>query len=141
MADPIQDLSPIVERFSGFADVYDRYRPSPPSVLLDLLPQLAQVRSPRLVVDLGSGTGLSTRIWAARADEVIGIEPSEDMRREAEARTTADNVSYRPGFSHETALPASCADVVTVSQALHWMQPRPTFEEAARGRRVRRVRL
>jgi len=126
------DLSLTVERFTGFANVYDQYRPSPPPVLLDMLPQTASVARPRLVVDLGSGTGLSTRFWAEHAEEVIGVEPSDDMRQEAEAKTAAGNVSYRTGFSHETGLPDACADIVTVSQALHWMDPQPTFEEAAR---------
>jgi predicted TPR repeat methyltransferase len=53
--------SPNIERFSGYADLYDRYRPSPPDILAQILTQLAQTRFPRLIVDLGSGTGLSTR--------------------------------------------------------------------------------
>ncbi len=39
-----------VDRFSGFAETYDRYRPQPPRVLIDLLCQLAQIERPRLVV-------------------------------------------------------------------------------------------
>lgn len=126
------DFSANIERFSGFADQYDQYRPSPPAVLADILCQLAGVARPQLVVDLGSGTGLSTRYWADRAEQVIGIEPTADMRRQAEAQTSAANVSYRAGFSHQTGLPERCAQIVTCSQALHWMEPQPTFEEARR---------
>jgi SAM-dependent methyltransferase len=127
-------LSGNVERFMGFADVYDAYRPQPPPVLVEILTQLAQVERPRLVVDLGSGTGKSTRLWVERADAVVGIEPSEDMRRQAEAATEprAGNVRYQAGFSSDTHLPNSCADIVTCSQSLHWMEPEPTFAEAAR---------
>jgi SAM-dependent methyltransferase len=121
-----------VERFSGFADTYDRYRPQPPAVLVDILAQLAGTDRPALVVDLGCGTGLSTRIWADRAQAVVGIEPGDDMRREAEVRTTAPNFRYQSGFGHATGLPDACADIVTVSQALHWMEPEPTFAEIAR---------
>ena len=71
---------------SGFAAHYDAYRPIPPAALLDLLCQFIQTPAPRLVVDLGSGTGLSTVVWAERAQRVIGIEPLEAMRRTAEAR-------------------------------------------------------
>jgi predicted O-methyltransferase YrrM len=46
----------------GFADVYDEYRPAPPPALLDVLLHLAQVDRPRLVIDLGTGTGLSARV-------------------------------------------------------------------------------
>jgi SAM-dependent methyltransferase len=121
-----------VERFSGFADTYERYRPTPPAVFIDILTQLAGVAKPARVVDLGCGTGLSTRIWADHAVEVTGIEPNDDMRREAEARTTAANIHYQRGFGQNTGLPDACADIVTVSQALHWMEPEPTLAEIAR---------
>ena len=39
---------------------------------------------------------------------------------------------YQRGFSHATGLPDACADIVTVSQALHWMEPEATFAEVAR---------
>jgi SAM-dependent methyltransferase len=70
----------------GFADVYDHYRPSPPSEVLDILTVVAGVERPGLVVDLGCGTGLATRAWAERADEVIGVEPNPRMLERARAR-------------------------------------------------------
>lgn len=126
------DYSGNIERFSGFADVYDRFRPQPPAALADLLTRLAGSPFPSLVVDLGSGTGLSTRYWADKAKTVIGIEPTADMRRQAQAMTAAGNVSYRDGFSHATGLPEACAQIVTCSQSLHWMEPQATFAEAQR---------
>jgi ubiquinone/menaquinone biosynthesis C-methylase UbiE len=125
-------LPPSVERFEGFADVYDQYRPRVPDAIVDLLCAVAQVPRPALVVDVGSGTGLSTRVWAGRAERVIGVEPSGDMRRRAEAATSAPNISYREGHSHDTHLPDACADIVTCSQSLHWMEPESAFREAAR---------
>ncbi len=129
---PQTDFSGNIERFSGFADLYDKYRPAPPAVLAPILVQLARASFPERVVDLGCGTGLSTRYWADKAREVIGIEPAADMRRRAEAATSAPNVFYREGFSHQTGLPDHCASIVTCSQSLHWMEPQATFQEAAR---------
>jgi ubiquinone/menaquinone biosynthesis C-methylase UbiE len=126
------DFSATIERFSGFADQYDKFRPAPPAMLGEVLAQIAGISRPRLVVDLGSGTGLSTRFWADKAGEVVGIEPSTDMRHQAEAMTSAKNISYREGFSHQTGLPAGCADIVVCAQALHWMEPQSTFIEARR---------
>jgi len=129
-------LAANVERFNGVSECYDAHRPQPPAVLVDILTQLAGVERPRLVVDLGSGTGLSTRIWAGRATEAVGIEPNDDMRRQAEARTAAlpnaVNVRYQKGLSTQTGLPDGSADIVTCSQSLHWMEPEPTFAEVAR---------
>lgn len=121
-----------ISRFTGFADLYNRHRAGPPAVLAGLITQFTGVPKPELVVDLGSGTGLSTRYWADKAVRVIGVEPTSDMRRRAEAATTAPNISYRGGLSHQTRLPERCAHAVVCMQALHWMEPGPTFIEAAR---------
>jgi len=126
------DFAPTVKRFSGFADLYDRYRPAPPPALADVLCLLAGVERPTLVVDLGCGTGLSTRAWAGRAAQVIGVDPSADMLRQAQAATAEPSVTYRTGFGHATGLPAGCADVVTCSQSFHWMEPETTLAEVAR---------
>jgi SAM-dependent methyltransferase len=116
----------------GFASGYDSHRPSPPSALLDMLCLEAQAERPRLVVDLGSGTGLSTRAWAESADEVVGVEASPEMRAQAEAATSAKNVRFVEAFAQETGLPDGVADLVTCSQSFHWMEPEPTLAEAAR---------
>ncbi len=126
------DFASNISRFTGFTELYDKSRPHPPPVLLDLLTQLAGVATPNLVVDLGCGTGLSSRFWSARAQQVIGIEPTDDMRHHAELQTSATNVSYLSGFSHRSGLPDNCADIVTCSQSLHWMDPLPTFKEVGR---------
>jgi ubiquinone/menaquinone biosynthesis C-methylase UbiE len=125
-------LTANAERFSGFADLYDRVRPQPPPVLRDLLLQLAHTATARFVVDLGAGTGLSTRFWASVAADVVGIEPSADMRNEAARQTTEANVRYHAGYAHDTGLPDAVADIVTCSQSLHWMEPQGTFRECAR---------
>jgi SAM-dependent methyltransferase len=116
----------------GFAAGYDSHRPSPPSALLDVLCLEAQTTRPRLVIDLGSGTGLSTRAWADRADEVVGVEASLEMREQAEAATSAENARFVQAFAQETGLPDGVADIVTCSQSFHWMEPEPTLAEAAR---------
>ena len=114
---------------SSFAESYDRFRPRPPEELLDLLVRIAGGGRPALVADLGSGTGLSTRAWLGRAERVVGIEPDSEMRAVAEAEGGAE---YLAGSSAATGLPDGCADVVTCSQSLHWMEPEPTFAEVAR---------
>jgi ubiquinone/menaquinone biosynthesis C-methylase UbiE len=119
-------------RFSGFAEDYDTYRPKPPTILKEILLTLVQKPRANLVVDLGSGTGLSTKFWTDVADSVVGIEPNDDMRSRAESMTKELNVSYRKGLSSQTDLDNGTADIVTCSQSLHWMEPQATFAEVAR---------
>jgi SAM-dependent methyltransferase len=124
---------------AGFADVYDDARPSPPATLLRALCLLAETERPRLVVDLGSGTGLSTRAWGGLADEVVGLEPNAAMRAVAESRTADRGVRYVEGLATDTGLADGSADIVTCSQSFHWMEPEPTLAEAARILRPRGV--
>jgi ubiquinone/menaquinone biosynthesis C-methylase UbiE len=122
-----------LERYRGFAPIYDKYRPLPPPVLVGLITQLSGMARPQMVVDLASGSGISTRIWADHADDVIGIEPNEDMRAYAAAQS-ADraNIRYQGVLARETGLPDACADVVTIGNALHWMEPTTFVPEVVR---------
>ena len=131
-----EELLALLERSGydrpGFAAEYDRHRPRPPAILLHALPLLAGTGRPRLVVDLGSGTGLSTRAWAELADEVVGVEPNDAMRSHAEQATESANVRYLGRSSYDTGLPDACADVVTAAQSLQWMRPERVFPEVGR---------
>lgn len=116
----------------GFAAGYDAHRPRPPGILLAVLCRLAGTERPRLIVDLGCGTGLSARVWAGSAERVVGVEPQAAMLEQAREHTEAPNVDYVEAFAQETGLDEGAVDVVTCSQSLHWMEPAPTFAEAAR---------
>jgi SAM-dependent methyltransferase len=117
---------------TDYAAQFDAVRPRPPAVLLDVLCRYARVARPRLVVDLGCGTGLSTAVWAARAERVVGVEPAPGMLAVARRRPPAANVAFRAGPGHATGLPPGGADVVTAVQAFHYMEPEATLAEAAR---------
>lgn len=129
-------MTETIHIWSGEAELYADVRPAPPSILLDICTQLIHAPHPTLVVDLGSGTGLSTVFWARRAQQVIGIEPNADMRLQAMQRAAAfphaEHVRYQDGLSTQTGLPSESADIVTCSQSLHWMEPEPTFAEVTR---------
>ena len=115
-----------------FALRYQAHRPRPPLAIVGLLTQLAQTRRPALVVDLGSGTGLSTRLWSDHAEQVIGVEPLDEMRAVAVATTTERNVRFRPGVAQAIDLADATADIVTCSQSLHHMEPEGALAEIAR---------
>ncbi|WP_179281084.1 class I SAM-dependent methyltransferase [Paenibacillus sp. XY044] len=124
-----------IDRFSGYGDTYDRYRPAAPPLVTSLLSGYLQHR-PELVLDLGCGTGLSTLIWKEHADQVIGIEPNDDMRSVAEFKLERLNdsahVRFISGYSNQLAVGSETADMITCSQSFHWMEPSSTLLEAAR---------
>jgi SAM-dependent methyltransferase len=116
----------------GFAGVYDRFRPAPPQEVLEVLSFAAQTARPQLVVDLGCGTGLATRAWAAIAERVVGVEPNPRMIAQAREGCDEPNVRYVEAYAADTGLPGGAADLVTCFQAFHWMEPQPALIEAAR---------
>lgn len=125
-----------IERFLGYQDDYDRYRPQAPALVKELLVRYLGER-PRLVADVGCGTGLSTFLWADAADAVVGFEPNPDMRGKAQAKLeelpgAGRNVSFVPGFSNRLPLEDGSVDIVTCSQSFHWMEPASTLTEFAR---------
>jgi SAM-dependent methyltransferase len=113
----------------SFISRYDDLRPEPPAELIDVLDTLSPGSPPQLVVDLGSGTGISTVIWSPRAGRVVGIEHNPEMLA---AARSAPRVEYRQALAQDTGLPDACADVVTCAQSLHWMEHGSTIGEVAR---------
>ena len=118
------------DRFTGFADIYDSARPAMPEFPTEII-ETYLGRKVRTVVDLGCGTGLSSLIWLGKAENIIGVEPSDDMRAKAKEKT-AENLKFIKGYSHEIPLPDSSADAVVCSQSFHWMEPFSTLEEIRR---------
>lgn len=118
------------DRFKGFADIYENSRPKMPDTVSEIL-KMYLGDYPDICVDLGSGTGLSSRTLAKKCKKVYGIEPSDDMRSEAE-KHTMDNIEYKKAFSDNTGLPDGFADAVICSQSFHWMEPISTLKEVSR---------
>jgi|GEM_PF-3980166 SAM-dependent methyltransferase len=92
------------ERFTGLANLYGQARPTYPPELVRWC--LEQVPAPGLIVDLGCGTGISTRLFASAGHPVIGIDPNADMLATARAEGVQD---YRVGTSEQSGLPDACA--------------------------------
>src|SRR5215469_710870 len=72
------------QRFSNRVTDYVRYRPSYPSALLDLLRAECDLRPDRTIADIGSGTGLLTKLFLDNGNRVFGVEPNEEMRAASE---------------------------------------------------------
>ncbi len=112
-------------RFTGLAEKYARCRPGYPEAAIAFLLTRCGLDPGSRLIDVGSGTGISSRLFAARGVAVIGIEPNEEMRRQAAAEPPVGGPppDYRPGTAEATGLPDAVADAVLAAQAFHWFQP------------------
>ncbi|WP_054942400.1 class I SAM-dependent methyltransferase [Paenibacillus ihuae] len=124
-----------IDRFLGFQDEYDRYRPEAPPIVTSLLSNYLGGR-PSVVADIGCGTGLSTFLWKNAADSVIGIEPNPDMLSKAVEKLNLEDevqsLSFIQGYSNQLPLDSGSVDIITCSQSFHWMEPQSTLQEIAR---------
>jgi ubiquinone/menaquinone biosynthesis C-methylase UbiE len=117
------------ERFSATAGLYDRFRPSYPADLVDWIVDTVGLGPGGTVADVGCGTGISTRLFAQRGFDAIGIDPNETML--AHARS-AGGARYVVGEAVATGLPDRSVDLVTVAQAFHWFDVAGALEEFRR---------
>jgi ubiquinone/menaquinone biosynthesis C-methylase UbiE len=127
----MSDLSHLdpTSRFTGLADRYARCRPTYPPEVVDLILRQGGLGPDTLLVDVGCGTGISARLFAARGVHVVGIDPNEDMLRQAARAGGPACLSYRHGRGEETGLPDGSAQVVLCAQAFHWLDaPRALSE-------------
>lgn len=117
------------ERFTATVDDYDAYRPSYPEAMVDWILKTARVPAGGKAADVGCGTGISTRLFAARGLDVVGVEPNDAMRARAVARGGA---RYLKGDAAATGLPERSLDLVLAAQAFHWFDLEPTLAEFKR---------
>lgn len=122
-----------IRRFSDRADAYERHRPGYPKVLVELARRRLGLGSGQPVVDLGSGTGLLSRLFADAGHPIYGVEPNEAMRRAAERileRVPA--FTSVAGRAEATTLPVGAASIFVAGQAFHWFDPVATRQECLR---------
>jgi SAM-dependent methyltransferase len=115
-------------RFSETAQDYKRHRPSYPPELVDWILAETELPSSARVADIGCGTGICARLFAARGFDVIGVEPNAEMRAEA----IAAGVRCVQGEAARSGLPDRSVDLVLAAQAFHWFDVPAALAEFGR---------
>jgi len=126
-------VSNSIRRFTVRADDYAKYRPGYPQGIIGILELEVGFKGDQTVADIGSGTGLLTKLFLENGNRVFGVEPNPRMRYYAEKNLSRFRrfVSVR-GTAEHTTLRARSMDLVVMGQALHWFDPDMTAAELAR---------
>jgi SAM-dependent methyltransferase len=123
------------ERFSNRVDEYAKYRPSYPQDLVDSLVQKLPTSSrvtPSLA-DVGSGTGIFSRLLLESGFTIYAIEPNGPMRARAEEMLTSfPGFQSVDGDATHTTLGNHSVDAVVVAQAFHWFATQEAVAEFTR---------
>jgi len=108
--------------FTGLAADYARFRPGyAPQVATAILSYVGRSPADIDAADVGAGTGIWTRLLAARGlRSVVAVEPNDDMRGQGIETSRGTDIVWRKGSAEATGLPDSSADLVSMASSLHW---------------------
>lgn len=129
-------MSDTIERFSNRVENYVKYRPSYPPEVLDLFRDEMNLQTHSAIADIGSGTGISSKIFLENGNSVYGVEPNAIMREAAEEfLKDFPRFTSIDGTSENSNLPDNSVDFVIAAQAFHWFdkeKTRPEFKRILR---------
>jgi SAM-dependent methyltransferase len=121
------------QRFSSRVADYVRYRPGYPAAILDPLRDECGLMPASVIADIGSGTGLLSRLFLDNGNIVYGIEPNAKMRAAGEEFLRGYPKFHSIAASaEETTLADGSVDFVVAGQAFHWFNPEAAHREFAR---------
>jgi ubiquinone/menaquinone biosynthesis C-methylase UbiE len=122
---------------TAIATTYDAargYRPETLRLWLELVAEHVPF-APRLIVDLGCGTGRFTQALADRFQaQAIGIDPSQRMLAAAQAKLAPNDrrVQFQCASAEQLPLANACADVIFMSMVLHHVRDKPATARECR---------
>jgi SAM-dependent methyltransferase len=120
-------------RFSDRVDNYVKYRPHYPEGIIGYLRNECSLLPSHTVVDIGSGTGISSELFLRNGNRVIGVEPNAPMReRSVVLLKEYPRFEAVNGTAEETGLPDRSADFIVAGQAFHWFDRKPAIKEFRR---------
>ena len=118
--------------FGQRADLYDEVRPRYADALFDEITRYARIDAESRILDIGCGTGIATRPFAALGCAALGLEVSEAMAAVARRNFAhLDNVAIRTAPFEAWKVETDAFDLVTCAQAWHWLDPAIRCERVA----------
>lgn len=120
-------------RFSNRVDDYVRHRPTYPRAVIEYMHAALGLDDHATIADIGSGTGIFTKLLLDVGHAVYAIEPNAPMRDAAEKllEGTHGFISVA-GTAEDTTLDSSSVDAITVAQAFHWFDVQRSRAEFVR---------
>lgn len=118
---------PFKDRFSGHASEYVQFRPRYPDELFEYLAEVAPDRL--LAWDCATGNGQAAFDLGGFFQRVVATDASEKQIANANQH---ERIHYSVATSEKSGLDARSASLVTIAQALHWVDADLFFNEVKR---------
>jgi SAM-dependent methyltransferase len=113
--------------FSAQAASYAAFRPTYPRELFTFVAESAPRRD--LVWDCATGSGQAA---LALVDDFARVIATDSSAKQLAHAPPHERIEYRVAPAEDCGLPDSCADAITVAQALHWFDLDRFYAEARR---------
>jgi len=115
---------------------YNSIRPEHPARIVESVLQFLNEKykgEKKLAVDVGCGTGMSTRNLLGKFDRVLGVDLSEAMIEEARSCWKDESqVDFKVAKAEQIPVEDLSAQVVLVGRAIHYFDQKTFFQEVDR---------
>ena len=125
----------------GHSRIYARYRPQPPPTIIQHALNFLNNNTTRnslggrhsIALDVGCGSGQFTRLLTPHFTSVVASDVSEAQVKQARGQlANCDNVEVNVGSGEYIEMEDGSVDLVSVCQALHWMEVSRFYTEVDR---------
>lgn len=114
--------------FQGTAKYYANYRPEIPTAVVEYLKNKYNLDGQGLLLDIGCGTGLSTRAFAPLFSRVIAFDVNQEMLNEAIAMDDTHNIDWRLCSDDELDLGDEKVKMAIAIRSFNWMNQYPFLQ-------------
>ena len=126
-------MKPNNDLFSGKFSNYSKYRPGYPQNLLRLMEEHIGLTPATVVADIGSGTGICSRLFIENGNTVYGVEPNDEMRQYSSISLRAyPGFHSMKGTGENTGLNDNSVNLVVCAHSFHWLNPDSAKKEFQR---------
>ncbi len=120
------------QSFDGVAELYETYRPSYPAELIEDIVNLSGIQPSGEILEVGSGTGKATRLFAQRGFSILCLEPGQNLIDVAKTRFGDYlQVQFERSRFEEWEANQRTFDLLVSAQAFHWVPQEVRFVKAA----------
>jgi len=114
-------------RFSEQSELYAEYRPGYPDALFEFI--FRHLQKKETAWDACTGTGQVASVLSGNFSKVFANDISEEQLSYAPQK---ENIKYVKVAAEKTGFPARIFDLITVAQAIHWLDFEEFYEEVNR---------
>ena len=120
------------QSFDGVVELYETYRPGYPAELIEDVVNLSGIKPGGEILEVGSGTGKATRLFARRGFSILCLEPGQNLIDVAKAQLSEyPQVRFERGRFEGWDARQRQFDLLISAQAFHWVPEEVRFVKAA----------